>query len=75
MGLAGTKASSDGLTGSLEYLFFLLTCILKIFWNIFIVLYLITKYLQFVFYYIEDIKKYKIYKNCGLCWHRGSGSV
>ena len=75
MGFAGTKANPNGLTGSLECLFFLLTYILKIFWNIFIVLYLITKYIQFVFCYIEDIKKYKIYKNCGLCRHRGSGSV
>ena len=49
MGFAGTKANSNGITGSLECLFFLLTYILKIFWNIFIVLYLITKYIQFVF--------------------------
>ena len=43
MGFVGTKANSDGLTVSFECLYFLLTHILKIFLNICIVLYLITK--------------------------------
>ena len=43
MGLAGTKANSDGLSMSFERLYIILKHILKIFLNIFIVLYLINK--------------------------------
>ena len=43
MGLICTKANSDGLTVSFGYLYIFLTDSLKIFLNIFIVLYLASK--------------------------------
>ena len=43
MSLAGTKADSDGLSVSFRCLYIFLMHILKIFLNIFIVLYLISK--------------------------------
>ena len=75
MGLVGTKAKSDRLTGSFGCLYIFLTHIIKIFLNIFIVLYLISKIYNLFFFITLKIYKNIKHKNCRQSWYWKSGNV